>query len=210
MIKINILRNRGGTSSLKTSVTSMTGITFHGSNEGGGESGYADENSAMLKKVVLAIIFPVLILAYDQYVKSEKGSILSKLRTEKTELENKLKTFGPKAESVKKFQQEKDKLEKRIDIIRNISKERLKVVKAMDSLHKNVPQQAWITELVVKDNYTTKITGFALDDFVVSNLIQNLDESIFFESVKLVSSQESSVAEGKLRKFEISGQLGDY
>lgn len=210
MIRINILRNRGGTSSMKTSVTSMTGITFHGSNEGGDESGYADENSAMLKKILMALVFPILIFAYDQYVKSEKNSVLAGLQAEKTNLEGKLKTFGPKAESVKKFQQEKEKLVKRIDIIRSISKERLKVVKAMDSLHKNVPQQAWLTELVVKDNYAAKIRGFALDDFVVSNLIQNLDESIFFENVKLVSSQESSVTEGKLRKFEISGQLGDY
>ncbi|MCB0349097.1 MAG: PilN domain-containing protein, partial [Bdellovibrionales bacterium] len=129
---------------------------------------------------------------------------------EKVSLEKKLQTFGPKADSVKKFQQEKDKLEKRIDVIRNISKERLKVVKAMDALHKTVPQQAWLTELMVKENYAIKINGFALDDFVVSNLIQNLDESIFFANVKLVSSQESSVSEGKLRKFEISGALGDY
>jgi Tfp pilus assembly protein PilN len=210
MIRINILRNRGGTSSLKTSVTSMTGITFTNIGDGGGESGYADENSAMLKKILMALVFPILIIGYDQYAKSEKSSQLAVLQNEKTNLTTKLKSFGPKAESVKKFQQEKEKLEKRIDIIKSISKERLKVVKAMDSLHRNVPQQAWLTELTVKENYSVKILGFALDDFVVSNMIQNLDESIFFESVKLVSSQESSVTDGKLRKFEISGQLGDY
>lgn len=208
MIRINILRNRGGTSALKTSVTSMTGITFVG--DGSGSGGYTDEKSVMIKKIVMALIFPVLIIGYDQYVKSEKKSVLTKLQTEKNTLNAKLQSFGPKAESVKKFQQEKEKLEKRIDVIKSISKERLKVVKAMDSLHRNVPQQAWLTELTVRENYAVKILGFALDDFIVSNLIQNLDESIFFENVKLVSSQESSAAEGKLRKFEVSGQLGDY
>ena len=79
MIRINILRNRGGTSALKTSVTSMTGITFSGS-DGSGDSGYADEKSVMIKKIVMALVFPILIIGYDQYAKSEKRSVLSRIK----------------------------------------------------------------------------------------------------------------------------------
>ena len=101
----------------------------------------------------------------------------------------------------------KKKIDSRIDTIKEISKERLSNAKALDALHDIVPPQAWLKNLSI-ENGKVKIVGEATEDLVVSQLLRNLDESIYFKDVKLLSSTEVRKAGGSYKAFSIDCTLG--
>ena len=151
MIRINLLKNTGGTSNLQTDMNAMTGITIMGA---GGDSVSSDVDSGeMIKKIVVLLLFPILLIGYEIYFVGSKKMQLASLKTTQAELQQKLDAFGPRVDAVNKFKQEKENLQKRLDVIKALSQDRMKTVKALDALHTIVPAQAWLTNFSIKGLY---------------------------------------------------------
>tara|TARA_B100001248_G_C27398844_1_gene468042 strand:- start:585 stop:1205 length:621 start_codon:yes stop_codon:yes gene_type:complete len=203
MIRINLLKNTAGASSMDVPVQEMEGISF--SAEGDDSAAFTDPKD-ILVKVVLALIFPIMIYGVDIYFTKQKQAQLNQVNQEIQQVKNKIASFGSKADSVKRFKQEKEGLVNRINIIKKLLDERLTIIKRLDALHRVIPEKAWLKKFSI-ENGAFKLQGLATDDFIVSTTIQNLEQSIYFSGIRLESSGEARSSDGAVREFNIRGQV---
>ena len=149
----------------------------------------------------------LLVYGYEFYDEGVGKANLEAKQALQVELSARLSAFGKQVEEVRKIKEEKQRLSSRIDTIREISKERLVNAKAMDALHAIVPNQSWLESLSIEGRQI-KIKGMATEDIIISQFLRNLDESIYFSEVKLISSIEQASGQGVIKSFEIECQLG--
>ncbi len=156
---------------------------------------------------VLLLALPIIaVFGFRQYNAFMARSEISKLEVKAKELSAKLKELEPAVKEVEKFKEEKRKLDSQLDIIKQLSKERLKNVKSLDALQNLIPQKAWLTAIRVKEN-KAELDGFAVDDIVVSEFMQALENSIYYANVSLVTSEEFKKEAGTIKKFVIKCNL---
>jgi Tfp pilus assembly protein PilN len=149
----------------------------------------------------IAFLLPVVIyLSYRGYREIVLSSQLKGLSQELTSTQEKLKSLDPAVKEMDRFQVEKSRLDSQLDVIKRLSKERLKNVKSLDALEGIIPQRAWLKSLKFTDN-KVEFSGLATDDLVVSEFMSALEASIYFANVTLVSSEELKVQAGNLKAF---------
>jgi type IV pilus assembly protein PilN len=200
VIKVNLLNGFTG----GTTVQSPTGtVAAVGTSMGSsGTSLGPGAPAEVLVRLVVVVIPLLLIIGLDYYFAEQRNREAARVLAELTEAQGRLETLKPQVEAVKKFQENKKQLQDKIDVIRRISKERLKNVKALDALHSIVPAKAWLTKLTIKDNRCA-LEGEAIEDIDVSQLMQGLEESVFFASVLLKGVESVKSKGGVVKKFAI-------
>lgn len=210
MIRVNLVRDRStgqrtrSDFNLNRDKAAGAGISFSYNSE---TDSSGNLQTTLFLKLIVFVLPLVSLIGYETY---NVGIIESELRSLDAQIQEsteKLASYGEKVIVVKKFKEEETVLLNRVSTIKELSKERLFNVKALDALHGIIPAKAWLTNLDFKNN-TFIIEGLAVEDIVVSNLIANLEQSIYFSQVRLVYAQEFRNAKGALRKFRLSGTLG--
>lgn len=206
MKTINLLKDKtnAGANFNLTNATS-TGISFD--RDFGDAS--AVHGKAIFARIIILFVFPLGLIGYENYHNLKLNQQLVELNKAIEKVNEDVLAFSPKVRDLRKFEEEERKLKQRMDTIIELSKERLSNVKALDALHDLVPERAWLTELKVKSG-KFEITGLAVEPLIVSNLIGNFEESIFFTQVKLDFTEESRTKNGVLSRFKVSGLLGDF
>lgn len=161
--------------------------------------------SDILVKIGIAFIPLVLTLFYEAYEVGQKKESLEKLSQKVTAVKGQTSGLGKEIDAVKRFQEEKSKLDQQVDTIRKLSRERLQNVKAMSALQDIIPLKAWITDLRL-EREKVSLNGFAIDGIVVSEFVKSLDESIYFKEVTFTIA-EATTSEGNVKSFSIKCSL---
>ncbi|MEZ0390830.1 MAG: PilN domain-containing protein, partial [Pseudobdellovibrionaceae bacterium] len=84
----------------------------------------------------------------------------------------------------------------------SLQRERLREVKILDNLQKDIPEKVWLERLEFKDT-NLMISGKAISDGELTNFMENLSKSVFLKEVNLLKSSELSTDRGMLKQFEI-------
>jgi Tfp pilus assembly protein PilN len=202
VIRINLLNNYSSSSVSPTGTVAPTP---------GAETAIAQFRDAgftpdLLVKIVMALVPFLLVMSYDYYAANMRQSALAAANAELTDARQKLESLKPQVEAVQKFQENKKKLQSKIDVIRSISRERLKNVKALDALQTIIPPKVWLRKLVISDNRIS-FDGNAVEDIDVSSFMQGLEESVFFANVTLKIVESEKTKEGVTKKFSIEANL---
>jgi type IV pilus assembly protein PilN len=188
------------------------------SSEGGGLRGFlkrlsegSDTSSAsgnidVVWKVVLLILPVIIIFGYRQIAISRAEAEKTRLTTEAAQLDTKLRSYDISLKDIEKFEEEKKKLDAQLLIIKNLSRARLRSVKSLDAMQSLIPNKAWLDILRIKDS-KVEIVGFASDDVVVSDYMQQLGASIYFHNIVLTESVEATSVEGPVKKFTMKCDL---
>ncbi len=190
MIRINLLKAASAPPG-KTSVST--------------DGGEYSQNDALVRILVI-MLFPALLYTYEITVLPGKRAELRRLQNHLVELQ----TFNQSAQNsvveIKKFKEDKAKLEAQISAIQNLSKDRMRDVKVLDAMQTVIPERAWLTHLELR-NGSLILQGLAVNDSDVSAFIDGLSKSIYFSSVNLQSAVEQVSNAGNMKKFEIICQL---
>ena len=115
-------------------------------------------------------------------------------------------------ESVKKkvddFKAKNAELNRRIEIINVLEKNRTGPLYVMDALSRAIPNKAWIDEFTEK-GLQTKLVGIADNEFTVADFMQALQSSPYFVGVELGVIKKTELRKLDLRTFVINTRL-DY
>ncbi len=166
----------------------------------------ADETGSFLVRIVALVLPVILLFGYNRYASYVSEEDLKRLNQEYTALQTKLKAQDLAVKEVDKFLEEKHKLDSELSIIKSLSKERLKNVKSLDALQGIIPPKAWLDHLKINDK-RVELTGYAMDEFVISEFMQGMSTSIYFSNVSLVTSEEVKKNEGTVKKFILKSTL---
>lgn len=156
-----------------------------------------------LKRILIILSFPVALFAYEL---QNLPTIRSQLSVKNNQLAE-LKAFNSKSvESVaeiKKIGEDQAKIQARISVLENLSKDRQNEIRILDLFQQVVPEKLWFTKLENTGKRVT-ISGFSASDFDISGLMESLSRSVFFADVNLLSTNEQVIDGVAYKKFEIS------
>jgi len=207
MIKINLLGSGGGsgggggatTYQTRSSVFSNMTQTLMSPAQGTG-------TGDVILKLIVAIGPLIACIGAEQWMVGNKQQELTRIQNELASKQAEIEAKKKDVEQVKRFKADKAQLELRMNTIRDLSKARLKNVKALDAIQNVIPTRAWMTSLKVQDN-KVDIKGRAMEDSDVSAFMKGLEENIYFSQVQLINSQSVTTENGVLKEFSIATSL---
>jgi Tfp pilus assembly protein PilN len=204
MIRVNLLKNLG------SSVSTSAGANFNLTGLSISPMGSADQNELIKLAVikVLAMLALVFVLkGYEFYNLANLKGQVAQTQAEAEAVKKKIASFGDVAQSIQKFTEQETQIEKRLGVIRDIAKNRLREVKTLDNLQSMIPNRTWIKQLIL-DNGKVSLSGYSDSEQDVTDLMKNISSSALFSSVYPKSNSLEEKAGSSLRHFELEFKLG--
>jgi type IV pilus assembly protein PilN len=122
--------------------------------------------------------------------------------------EKKIKALEAVKKKVDDFKAKNAELNRRIEIIGVLEKNRTGPLYVMDALSRAMPNKAWVDEFTEKAGQT-KLVGIADNEFTVADFMQALQSSPYFVGVELGVIKKTELRKLDLRTFVINTKL-DY
>jgi Tfp pilus assembly protein PilN len=158
-------------------------------------------------RLLMLVLGPVALFVYEtQFNMPELKAQFVKINKEYTALLAKNNKFAETVAVIKTLKAQQDKLKKQLDVIDGLRKDRMREVKIMDSLQREIPERAWLHKIDVKQGKLF-IEGFAESSNEVNQLNEMLTRSAYLKSVRLESDAEETYQQGYVRKFSFAAQI---
>ncbi|MEA1970944.1 MAG: PilN domain-containing protein [Thermodesulfobacteriota bacterium] len=126
---------------------------------------------------------------------------VARLETEVQSARVKLDTLTKVAGDLEKFKSDKEMLEKKIGIIKDLERDRSYPVHIMDELASRIyPQREWLTSIAKKDN-NLRVEGVAVNNPAIAQFMKRLEDSPYIRTVDLISSKQTTVSGVNLMAF---------
>lgn len=153
--------------------------------------------------ILSLLVFLIAIFSFHKAVLVSKVSQLKEdIRIAQIEIAKLKKQIG----EVEKFKQKKKELQKKVDIVANLQKGRKAPVIVMDTLARSVPEKAWLTKLRYGGR-SMEIEGYALNNYVVADFMNNLGATEKFGNIILQSAERKTVRGVRMMFFKIRVEL---
>ena len=195
MIKVNLLKNRsmqgGGDTTYAVSI-----------DRGGNEA----QKEAVIKIMLMAVFAVILVFVENHNVDSLKEE-QQRYMIQLNELQGQVDKLKAETAKVADLEKQSKELEDKMKIMKQLSKTRLRELKALDYLQTIMPERVWLVSLNYQDE-KFNLRGFALTDDDLTDLIQAMDKSVFFTDVILMQAKEQTTPDGTLKNFEVSSAIG--
>lgn len=185
MIKINLLKP--GKKEIKEGLTPL-----------------APEFKEKKKQPLYSLIILVAIIAIAALFFFQKSSFNKEQNLLRTAQEEK-KELEYVEVKLAQLEQQRDLINSKISLIRQLQSHQEVAVRIIDELSKNIPGWVWLTETTY-ENYLLKINGQALSNNLIADYIFNLNKSPYFRNVSLISSTQSSSRTNQYLEFSLTAK----
>lgn len=197
MIKINLVNAKK-----LSSATSNSGEA----DPFAGADNTAIQRQGLMRLIIIALL-PLALYAYEaqnipdlQAKLASKNNLLASLTEKNTQA-------AAAVEEIKKYELDQAQLQKQISTLESFRKERLREVKIMDNLQKDIPEKLWLTKIVYAPPRVL-ISGVTVGDLELTTFMDSISKSVFFSRVNLIRSTDTPTAAGiQTKTFEISCDL---
>ncbi len=193
MIKVNLLRNMGAT-------PAAGGLSA-------GEVVSTDTKRQAGIKLVALVLLPLGLFIWEKYNLSGLNTEVAVLQAQVTKLQKQISSLGDISPRVEKYTAEKKKIDGELEILRKLSKNRLREVKALDALQSLLPQRTWLRSIEIEGNLI-RMKGNTSSAEGVSELIRELERSAYFSGVLPKSTYEEVLSTGPSTGFEVEVHVG--
>lgn len=186
MIKINLLRPE------KKEVAAGGGTTVSFAEE-------AKPSKMSIPALVAAIALTVGFIGLMYFLQSNELATERKLLDERTLRKAELEKVLLELEQIEATKKE---LDSKIKIISDLKLKQKDAVLMMDKLSRSLPEWVWLTDLTIK-NGAVAISGKALSNNLIADLINNLQNSSLFTNVQLNSTSRKKEAGIDIFEFRV-------
>jgi len=163
----------------------------------------ADLRQYMMQLVLMVI----LAVGGIGLVHSRIGDHVERVQARVRQMQNDIDQFKPQLEQVAAFKKRKGELEKKIDVIDGLDRDRTGPVRVLSELSARTPNRLWLTSLSTKGT-TISMQGQSLDNELVALFLRSLGDSEYFGNVDLDSTKLGAEKGGlKLVTFRIRAEI---
>lgn len=187
MIKINLLRPE------KKDVAAGGGTTVSFAEE-------AKPSRLSIPALVGAIALTVVGIGLMYFLQAGELSSQQKLLEERTLRKAELEKVLKELEQIEKTKKE---LDSKIKIISDLKLKQKDAVLMMDKISRSLPEWVWLTDMTYRGG-AVAISGKALSNNLIADLINNLQNSSFFTNVQITSSSRKREAGIDIFEFRIN------
>ena len=174
--------------------------------EGNIEIGTQDIQKQGLIRLVVMLLFPLGLFVYEKQNIPTLQRILKQKTAEFNKLQAKNNAAKSAVEEIAKFNEDKEKLQNQVDTLENLQKDRLREVKILDNIQKDIPEKVWLKKIEFKDT-DLKIFGIATGDPEIAGFVDNLSKMVFLTSVIPVKSADEVTDKGIFKTFELNCKI---
>ena len=148
---------------------------------------------------ILSLLLVFAIIAYLKWnINLREREVDAQIATVKAELRKLDKVIR----DINRIKKEKEKLEKKIQIIGSLERGRMGAAMVMDEISRRVPEKVWL-EKMSKNGRSLKLEGIALDEETIANFMTSLEKSKYIKSVELEVTERIESGGVKLKKFSL-------
>ncbi len=167
----------------------------------------AELKRGLLVRFVILLIFPAALWVYQDSVIPEKMAVVSKMNKELDDLTKKNREAQAAVEEIKKFEKDQDKLQQQTNTLIGLSRDRIKEVRVLDYIQREIPAKVWLTRMDLTEG-RLQISGMASADTELTTFMETLQRSAYLKDVNLVRSDDATIPDlGVVKRFEISCAL---
>jgi type IV pilus assembly protein PilN len=110
--------------------------------------------------------------------------------------------LAPEIAKVQSLNRERDEVNRRLDVITQLDRDRYFRVHLLDELNRALPQHMWLTVIEEQGSNRFAVEGVTFSNFLVSDILQNLSRSPYITSVDLVVAEKGLINDVPVVKFK--------
>jgi type IV pilus assembly protein PilN len=129
------------------------------------------------------------------------------LRKDVVQLRDEVRAIQPQVDRVKKLTAQREDLERRLDIIRQLDEGRFVSVRMMDNMSREVPKYLWLTSVRQDGPTSVTIKGITFSNLIVADFMMGLERSPIFANVDLVQTNRGKINDRDVMEFAITARL---
>lgn len=132
---------------------------------------------------------------------------LAALRSDVAEIQEEVRAIQPQVDRVKRLTTQRQDLERRLDIIRQLDQGRFVSVRVMDNLSREVPKYLWLTEVKQNDAGQVSVKGMTFSNLIVADLMMAMEKNPMFANVDLIQTNKGKISDRDVTEFSIVAQI---
>ncbi|MGE0762500.1 MAG: PilN domain-containing protein [Bdellovibrionales bacterium] len=212
MIKVNLLQNRGSSARTQVGMTGVGGTAtdFMGTSSGtaSGTAGYTGSmsganNKRLVINLIVVMLIPGALIYYERSNLEELRHHANITNAEVAELQNQIEQKKTQIAQSVELKEKAKELANKIDILKKLSRIRLREIKALDFIQASMPEKVWLREMSFKSG-ALLIRGYSMTDDDLTMFVRSLEKSRNFSSVVLLQAKEERSKDGAVKNFEVS------
>jgi type IV pilus assembly protein PilN len=160
------------------------------------------------RQIVLQLVLVlILTIAALGAFHARMASQMERTQARIYQMDKDIAQFKPQIDQVEAFKKKKKELEKKIEVIESLDRQRRGPVRMLAELSDRIPDRVWITSLETNGSQV-KLQGESLDNELVAIFARNLGESKYFGDVDLGGTQLTKQKGGlNLVRFDMNATL---
>ncbi len=116
--------------------------------------------------------------------------------------EKETRQLAPEIAKIQRLNQQRKDLNDRLDVITRLDADRYFRVHLMDELNRSLPEHMWLTRFEDKGSDEYTVEGVTFSNFLVSDFLQNVTESPYFDSISLLVAEKGEIDKVRVVKFK--------
>lgn len=200
MLKVNLLKNKGGSGQQQQEPTFVGNETIQFSMEDSGG------NSDVVAKVLAMLIWVLVLYGYEWYNVGQLTAQAQQASTRLNSINTQIQQLQPQIQQAKAITAEYEAFKKKIELVKVIGQNRLREIRALDHLQNVIPEKSWFTLVKFEDN-EFQLEGVAANDQTLDTLLASVRRHTGFKDVLLSKAVESKNDQGTLKVFVINSNM---
>lgn len=132
-----------------------------------------------------------------------QGQKIAHLNEEIATAEAESRRLAPEIAKIKRLDEQRSNLNQRLEVIGTLDRDRYFRVHLLDELNRALPEHLWLTRWEETGGDAYALEGVTFSNFLVSDLMQNLDRSPYFANVNLLIAEKGKIEDVNVVKFKI-------
>lgn len=128
------------------------------------------------------------------------------LNAKLTEITKEIETYQSIITKLKEVEIAKEKLQKRLDVVKQIMKNQEVWPNILAELHNSIPETIWLDNFYTKENSGIYLSGYAFSYSSISVFLEELEKKSYFDKVQLENAISTQI-QGypiKVIKFQVN------
>ena len=134
------------------------------------------------------------------------NGVIEQKRTDIARTQQRLQELQKVIDEIEKFEAQRKALEQKLEVIAKLEKEQRLPVRLLDEVYVTLEDDLWLNSFTQRD-VDLSVTGSALSHPILSNYMRRLDDSPYFDQIRLVVAQTRAIGTQDVRDFQINMKL---
>jgi Tfp pilus assembly protein PilN len=149
---------------------------------------------------LLGLCVTTAFVQHNKVVKLQKDIETAQEETQK---------LAPQIARMKQLTKERDQVDRRLDAITMLDKDRYVRVRLMSELSRRMPANTWLTLYQEVSPTTVKLEGITFSNFIIADFMRNQAKSDSYRAVDLDFIEKGRIGDINVLKFGLTAQVGE-